>query len=182
MSGVDRARRCSSWRRTTDGRNPETLYRVFGAADWGNREMLPNEILKDLIEGLSEVSPGDTAVSSNILGDAYEYRIGRDQAGGLDLFHPRHWFSDIERGTTGRRLGDAMALHGMVRGFGIRRAEEDVSPAGVAEAHRIIGHGLKTLPGHRTKAPKLNHAVSDGDRHGRLLLRERLALGKDCLS
>lgn len=57
--------------------NPETLYRVFGAADWGNREMLTDEILKDLIEGLSEVSLGNTAVSSDILGDAYEYLIGR---------------------------------------------------------------------------------------------------------
>ena len=52
--------------------NPDTLYRVFGAADWGNREMLTDEILKDLIEGLSEVSLGNTAVSSDILGDAYE--------------------------------------------------------------------------------------------------------------
>ena len=57
--------------------NPDTLYRVFGAADWGNREMLTDEILKDLIEGLSEVSLGNTAVSSDILGDAYEYLIGK---------------------------------------------------------------------------------------------------------
>jgi len=33
--------------------NPDTLYRVFGAADWGNRELLTDAILKDLIEGLS---------------------------------------------------------------------------------------------------------------------------------
>ena len=39
--------------------NPDTLYRVFGAADWGNREMLTDEILKDLIEGFSEVSLGN---------------------------------------------------------------------------------------------------------------------------
>ncbi len=57
--------------------NPDTLYRVFGAADWGNREMLTDEILKDLIEGLSEVSLGNMAVSSDILGDAYEYLIGK---------------------------------------------------------------------------------------------------------
>ena len=57
--------------------NPDTLYRVFGAADWGNREMLTDEILKDLIEGLSAVSLGNTAVSSDILGDAYEYLIGK---------------------------------------------------------------------------------------------------------
>ena len=57
--------------------NPATLYRVFGAADWGNREMLTDESLKDLIEGLSEVSLGNTAVGSDILGDAYEYLIGK---------------------------------------------------------------------------------------------------------
>lgn len=57
--------------------NPDTLYRVFGAADWGNREMLTDEILKDLIEGLSAVSLGNSNVSSDILGDAYEYLIGR---------------------------------------------------------------------------------------------------------
>lgn len=57
--------------------NPDTLYRVFGAADWGNREILTDEILKNLIEGLSAVSLGNTAVSSDILGDAYEYLIGK---------------------------------------------------------------------------------------------------------
>ncbi|RMF24083.1 MAG: SAM-dependent DNA methyltransferase, partial [Deltaproteobacteria bacterium] len=57
--------------------NPDTLYRVFGAADWGNREMLTDEILKDLIEALSEVSLGNKAVSTDILGDAYEYLIGK---------------------------------------------------------------------------------------------------------
>lgn len=57
--------------------NPDTLYRVFGAADWSNREMLTDETLKDLIEGLSGVSLGNTAVSTDILGDAYEYLIGK---------------------------------------------------------------------------------------------------------
>ncbi len=57
--------------------NPDTLYRVFGAADWGNREMLTDEILKDLIEGLSKVSLANSAVSTDILGDAYEYLIGK---------------------------------------------------------------------------------------------------------
>jgi len=47
--------------------NPETLYRVFGAADWGNRQMLSDEILKDLIEGLSEASLGNKALSAEEL-------------------------------------------------------------------------------------------------------------------
>jgi len=63
--------------REIERENPETLYRVFGVADWGNREMLTDEILKDLIESLSTVSLGNSAVSTDILGDAYEYLIGR---------------------------------------------------------------------------------------------------------
>ena len=57
--------------------NPETLYRVFSVADWGNREILTDELLKDLVESLSTVSLGNSAVSTDILGDAYEYLIGR---------------------------------------------------------------------------------------------------------
>jgi type I restriction enzyme M protein len=57
--------------------NPDTLYRVFGASDWGNKEILSDEILKDLIEALSEVPLGNQAVSTDVLGDAYEYLIGR---------------------------------------------------------------------------------------------------------
>lgn len=57
--------------------NPDTLYRVFGAADWGNRQMLSDEILKDLIESLSVVPLGNHDADSDILGDAYEYLVGR---------------------------------------------------------------------------------------------------------
>ena len=57
--------------------NPDTLYRAFGSADWGNREVLNDEILKDLIEGLSVVNLGNNALNSDILGDAYEYLIGK---------------------------------------------------------------------------------------------------------
>ena len=63
--------------RAIERANPDTLTRVFGAADWGNREMLGDELLKDLIEGLSGVPLGNTAVGSDILGDAYEYLIGK---------------------------------------------------------------------------------------------------------
>ena len=57
--------------------NPDTLYRVFGAADWGNRDMLTDAILKDLLEALSEVSLGNKSVTTDALGDAYEYLIGK---------------------------------------------------------------------------------------------------------
>lgn len=57
--------------------NPETLFRVFGAADWGNKEILTDETLKDLIEQLSETQLGNRSVTTDILGDGYEYLIGR---------------------------------------------------------------------------------------------------------
>jgi type I restriction enzyme M protein len=57
--------------------NPDTLYRVFGTADWGNREKFTDELLKDLIEGFSSISLGNNAVRTDILGDAYEYLVGK---------------------------------------------------------------------------------------------------------
>ena len=63
--------------RAIERANPDTLTRVFGAADWGNREVLGDEMLKDLVEGLSGLPLGNKAVGSDILGDAYEYLIGK---------------------------------------------------------------------------------------------------------
>ena len=57
--------------------NPDTLYRVFGAADWANRETFTDELLKDLLEGFSSISLGNTVVETDILGDAYEYLVGK---------------------------------------------------------------------------------------------------------
>lgn len=57
--------------------NPDTLYRVFGSADWGNREKFTDEMLKDLIEGFSSIHLGNNDVSTDILGDAYEYLVGK---------------------------------------------------------------------------------------------------------
>jgi len=57
--------------------NPETLYRVFGTADWGNREKFTDELLKDLVEGFSAISLGNTSVGTDVLGDAYEYLVGK---------------------------------------------------------------------------------------------------------
>ena len=57
--------------------NPDTLYRVFGAADWANREKFTDGMLKDLIEEFSSISLGNNAVDTDILGDAYEYLVGK---------------------------------------------------------------------------------------------------------
>ena len=55
--------------------NPSTLYGVFGDAQWSNRERLSDALLKDLIEHFSRLALGNRNVSSDILGDAYEYLI-----------------------------------------------------------------------------------------------------------
>jgi type I restriction enzyme M protein len=55
--------------------NPDTLYGVFGDAQWSNKERLSDALLKDLIEHFSRRPLGNQAVDSDLLGDAYEYLI-----------------------------------------------------------------------------------------------------------
>jgi len=55
--------------------NPETLYGVFGDAQWSNKERLSDALLKDLIEHFSQLSLGNNAVGSDVMGDSYEYLI-----------------------------------------------------------------------------------------------------------
>lgn len=147
--------------------NPETLYRVFGAADWGNREILTDEILKDLIEGLSEVSLGNSAVTSDILGDAYEYLIGkfaditkRKKAGEfytprsvvrmmVDILDPKEGESiyDPACGTGGMLLGaidhvrtaggDPRTFFGRVYG-----QEKNLTTASIARMNLVL-HGIE---------------------------------------
>jgi len=147
--------------------NPDTLYRVFGAADWGNREMLTDEILKDLMEGLSGVSLGNKAVSTDILGDAYEYLIGkfaditkRKKAGEfytprsvvrmmVDLLDPKAGESiyDPACGTGGMLLGaiehvqraggDARTFFGKIFG-----QEKNLTTASIARMNLVL-HGIE---------------------------------------
>lgn len=55
--------------------NPDTLYGVFGDAQWSNKDRLSDALLKDLIEHFSKLSLGNRSVNSDLLGDAYEYLI-----------------------------------------------------------------------------------------------------------
>ena len=54
--------------------NPDTLYGVFGDAQW-SYERLSDSLLKDLIEHFSKLPLGKSSVTSDLLGDAYEYLI-----------------------------------------------------------------------------------------------------------
>lgn len=55
--------------------NPDTLYGVFGDAQWSNKERLSDALIKDLIEHFSKIPLGNANVDSDVLGDAYEYLI-----------------------------------------------------------------------------------------------------------
>ena len=57
--------------------NPDTLYRVFGTGDWANKEKFTDELVKDMVEGFSSISLGNNAVNTDVLGDAYEYLVGK---------------------------------------------------------------------------------------------------------
>jgi len=55
--------------------NPETLYGIFGDAQWTNKERLPDSLLRDLIEHFSGINLGNSAAQADILGQSYEYLI-----------------------------------------------------------------------------------------------------------
>lgn len=61
--------------RGIEAANQKHLYGVFGDAAWTNKERLPDDLLKDLIEHFSALAIGNSRVASDVMGDAYEYLI-----------------------------------------------------------------------------------------------------------
>jgi len=55
--------------------NPETLYGIFGDAQWTNKERLSDSLLRDLIEHFSSINLGNQVAQADILGQSYEYLI-----------------------------------------------------------------------------------------------------------
>lgn len=147
--------------------NPDTLFRVFGSADWGNKEKFSDELLKDLLEGFSEIQLGNIAASTDALGDAYEYLVGkfadvtrRNKAG--EFYTPRsvvrmmvELLDPIEResiydpacGTGGmllgaiehvaRKGGDPRTFYGRIYG-----QEKNLTTAAIARMNLVL-HGIE---------------------------------------
>ena len=61
--------------RDIEAANQKHLYGVFGDAQWTNKDRLPDELLKDLVEHFSALAIGNGRVTSDVMGDAYEYLI-----------------------------------------------------------------------------------------------------------
>jgi len=61
--------------RSIEKANPETLYGIFGDAQWTNKERLYDSLLRDLIEHFSLIDLGNRETQADILGQSYEYLI-----------------------------------------------------------------------------------------------------------
>jgi type I restriction enzyme M protein len=55
--------------------NPDTLYGIFGDAQWTNKDRLSDALLRDLIEHFSRLPLGNRQARADVLGQAYEYLI-----------------------------------------------------------------------------------------------------------
>lgn len=55
--------------------NPDTLYGIFGDAQWTNKDRLSDALLRDLIEHFSKLPLGNRTARADILGQSYEYLI-----------------------------------------------------------------------------------------------------------
>lgn len=55
--------------------NQESLYGIFGDAQWSNKNKLSDRLLIDLIEHFSQYTLGNENVQPDMLGQAYEYLI-----------------------------------------------------------------------------------------------------------
>jgi type I restriction enzyme M protein len=77
--------------------NSPKLDKIFADLDFANKDRFPNETLQRLINHFSQFNFGDTYISSDILGDAYEYLIKQFAADagkkGGEFYTPR----EVER-------------------------------------------------------------------------------------
>lgn len=63
--------------RSIESANPDTLPGVFGDGDWGNKNLLPDRTLMDLVEHFSTTTLSLANLPEDELGNGYEYLIKR---------------------------------------------------------------------------------------------------------
>ncbi|MFC1622598.1 N-6 DNA methylase, partial [Patescibacteria group bacterium] len=73
--------------------NQPKLDKIFDELNFANKDIFTNDILQKLISNFSEYSFGDNYISSDVLGDAYEYLIAKFAEGagkkGGEFYTPR---------------------------------------------------------------------------------------------
>jgi type I restriction enzyme M protein len=55
--------------------NPDTLFGIFGDAQWANKDRFSDALLHDLMDHFAKLPLGNDAVQTDLLGQAYEYLI-----------------------------------------------------------------------------------------------------------
>jgi type I restriction enzyme M protein len=63
--------------REMEAANPDTFQGIFGDGDWGNKDLMPDSTLRDLIEHFSTRVLSVAALPEDELGQGYEYLIRR---------------------------------------------------------------------------------------------------------
>lgn len=74
-STEDVGRALSNAMRCIETANSETLYEIFGDAQWTNKQLFSDKLLIDLIEHFSEHRLSNSNVEPDMAGQAYEYLI-----------------------------------------------------------------------------------------------------------
>lgn len=95
--------------------NPDTLYGIFGDAQWTNKERLSDALLCDLIEHFSKLPLGNSAARGDLLGQSYEYLIKK--------------FADATNKKAGEFYTPRSVVNLMVRILGPREGETIYDPA-----------------------------------------------------
>jgi type I restriction enzyme M protein len=171
--------------RSIEAANEKHLYGVFGDAQWTNKDRLPDALLKDLIEHFSVLKLGNKNVTSDIIGDGYEYLIKKfadatnKKAGGfytprsvvrlmVDILDPQEGETvyDPACGTGGMLLGavahvrdrggDPRTFYGKLYG-----QEKNVTTSAVARMNLLL-HGLEDFSierGDTLRAPVFTDAA-----------------------
>lgn len=83
----------SSALREIERANPDTLYGIFGDAQWSNKDRLPDDLMGKLLNQFHRLNLGNASVREDLMGQAYEYLIkkfadGSNKAAG-EFYTPR---------------------------------------------------------------------------------------------
>jgi type I restriction enzyme M protein len=101
--------------RCVETANPETLYGIFGDAQWTNKDRLSDALLRDLIDHFSKINLSNQAAEADILGQSYEYLIKK--------------FADLTNKKAGEFYTPRPVVRLMVRILDPREGESIYDPA-----------------------------------------------------
>lgn len=121
--------------------NPETIFGIFGDANWTNKDRLSDATLRNLIDHFSGIDLSNTNVQTDVMGDSYEYLIKK--------------FADLTNKKAGEFYTPRSVVRLMVNILDPQEGETIYDPAcgtggmllGAVQHVRETGHDVKLLYG-----------------------------------